>query len=219
MDSLICPANCGKSFTTQKGLASHLTQAAACLWYRAFEKSVPLDATVDNDELGDELMRRDIEGELDGEQVSELLQEFEEENDPFHFVPLDVDEPAVGVAGPGPSTQAHRDSLADRQIGGKVRSLDDSDLTLFEVEHTTGGAVIRMDESLQARWRMVHNLDPVDIPMDGSSTSPVNVYAPFASEMDWRVAEWVVKDNIGHNSFDRLLQIPGVSCNSFMAGG
>lgn len=219
MDSLICPANCGKSFTTQKGLASHLTQAAACLWYRAFEKSVPLDATVDNDELGDELMRRDIEGELDGEQVSELLQEFEEENDPFHFVPLDVDEPAVGVAGPGPSTQAHRDSLADRQIGGKVRSLDDGDLTLFEVEHTTGGAVIRMDESLQARWRMVHNLDPVDIPMDGSSTSPVNFYAPFALEMDWRVAEWVVKDNIGHNSFDHLLQIPGVSCNSFMAGG
>ncbi|KAE9396687.1 hypothetical protein BT96DRAFT_824292 [Gymnopus androsaceus JB14] len=46
--------------------------------------------------------------------------------------------------------------------------------------------------------------------MDGSSTGPVNVYALFASKMDWQVAEWVVKDNIGHNSFDCLLQIPGV---------
>ncbi|KAJ3776370.1 hypothetical protein FB446DRAFT_762900 [Lentinula raphanica] len=35
-------------------------------------------------------------------------------------------------------------------------------------------------------------------------------FAPFASEMDWRIAEWVVKDGIGHKSFDRLLAIPGV---------
>ncbi|KAE9389078.1 hypothetical protein BT96DRAFT_835447 [Gymnopus androsaceus JB14] len=46
--------------------------------------------------------------------------------------------------------------------------------------------------------------------MDGLSSPPRNIYAPFASEMDWRVAEWVVKDNVGHNSFDRFLHIPGV---------
>lgn len=87
--------------------------------------------------------------------------------------------------------------MADCQIGGRVRALDDGDLSLFEVEHTTGGAVIRMDESLQARWQMVHNLEPVDIPMDGSSNIPVNIYAPFASE-DWRIAEWVVKESGQH---------------------
>ncbi|KAF9470504.1 hypothetical protein BDN70DRAFT_762707, partial [Pholiota conissans] len=38
-----------------------------------------------------------------------------------------------------------------------------------------------------------------------------NPFAPFSSELDWRIAQWVVKDGIGHNSFNRLLEIPGVS--------
>ncbi|KAJ7852764.1 hypothetical protein B0H14DRAFT_3656681 [Mycena olivaceomarginata] len=37
-----------------------------------------------------------------------------------------------------------------------------------------------------------------------------NVFAPFASELDWRIAEWVIKDGPGHKAFDRLLEIPGV---------
>lgn len=35
-------------------------------------------------------------------------------------------------------------------------------------------------------------------------------YTPFSSELDWKFAEWAVKDGIGHNSLDRLLSIPGV---------
>jgi hypothetical protein len=38
----------------------------------------------------------------------------------------------------------------------------------------------------------------------------VNKFAPFASELDWRVARWAVQEGIGHKSFDRLLAIPGV---------
>ncbi|KAF8868438.1 hypothetical protein CPB84DRAFT_1819214 [Gymnopilus junonius] len=37
-----------------------------------------------------------------------------------------------------------------------------------------------------------------------------NLFAPFASELDWRVAQWAVKDGPGHNAFNRLLEIPGV---------
>lgn len=145
---------------------------------------------------------------MNDEQAGELLQEFEEDNDAFHFVHVE-DEPQIGEAGPGPSTQARRDSMAERQLGGKVRKLDDGDLVMFEVEHKIGGALIRMDQSLHERWGIAHNL-PVDVTMDGSSSAAENLYAPFASEMDWHIAEWVVKDNIGHNSFNRLLQIPGV---------
>lgn len=94
-------------------------------------------------------MRRDNEGDLSGENAGELLQELEEENNPFHFIPL-TEIPALGVAGLGPATQAHREWLADRQLGGKVRELDDGDLSLFEVEHQAGGAIIRMDDSLHA---------------------------------------------------------------------
>jgi hypothetical protein len=46
--------------------------------------------------------------------------------------------------------------------------------------------------------------------MDGINDMS-NIHAPFASEMDWRIADWVVKDNIGHNSLNQLLKIPGVS--------
>jgi hypothetical protein len=53
--------------------------------------------------------------------------------------------------------------------------------------------------------------------MDGSHDA-TKLYAPFTSEMDWCLAEWVVKDNIGHSSFNCLLQIPGVClvCCVFM---
>ncbi|TEB25366.1 hypothetical protein FA13DRAFT_1756601 [Coprinellus micaceus] len=37
-----------------------------------------------------------------------------------------------------------------------------------------------------------------------------NPYAPFTSELDWRVAQWAVKEKVGHSAFDRLLDIPGV---------
>ena len=51
--------------------------------------------------------------------------------------------------------------------------------------------------------------------VDGEPEEPgvekQNPYAPFASELDWRIARWAIKDNPGHKVFDRLLSIPGVS--------
>ena len=35
-------------------------------------------------------------------------------------------------------------------------------------------------------------------------------FHPFHSELDWNIAQWVVKDGPGNNAFDRLLKIPGV---------
>ena len=40
--------------------------------------------------------------------------------------------------------------------------------------------------------------------------SKLNHFAPFASELDWKVAQWVVKDGPGHNAVNRLFEIPGV---------
>jgi hypothetical protein len=39
-----------------------------------------------------------------------------------------------------------------------------------------------------------------------------NLFFSFASELDWKIGCWAVKDKPGHNAFDCLLQIPGVSC-------
>ncbi|KAF8168381.1 hypothetical protein B0H34DRAFT_646341 [Crassisporium funariophilum] len=45
-----------------------------------------------------------------------------------------------------------------------------------------------------------------DISMEGE-----NPFFPFLSELDWKVAQWAVKDGPGHSAFNRLLEIPGVS--------
>ncbi|KAF9015792.1 hypothetical protein BDZ89DRAFT_888863, partial [Hymenopellis radicata] len=88
---------------------------------------------------------------------------------------------------------------------------DDDDDTRVEVEYKGAGVVVQMDESLHHRWRDIFGDPDGDIAMEGQDPPPSsNIYAPFASELDWRVAQWVVKDGIGHNSFDRLLKIPGV---------
>ncbi|KAE9385560.1 hypothetical protein BT96DRAFT_759161, partial [Gymnopus androsaceus JB14] len=35
-------------------------------------------------------------------------------------------------------------------------------------------------------------------------------YAPFSSQLDWEIALWAVRENIGQGSLNRLLAIPGV---------
>ncbi|KAH9939225.1 hypothetical protein B0H21DRAFT_711252, partial [Amylocystis lapponica] len=69
-----------------------------------------------------------------------------------------------------------------QQVQGRV--LDDDEDT--RVERNTQ----LMERARYGRWR-------------------ANVYEPFASEMDWRIADWMIKDNPGHKVFDRLLAIPG----------
>ncbi|KAF9003205.1 hypothetical protein BDZ89DRAFT_1146120 [Hymenopellis radicata] len=54
---------------------------------------------------------------------------------------------------------------------------------------------------------------PGDTAMDGSGAPEVGNeewYKPFASELDWRVAQWMVEQGIGHNAFNEFLRIPGV---------
>lgn len=46
-----------------------------------------------------------------------------------------------------------------------------------------------------------------DVTMQDPQTGP---FSPFTCELDWKVAEWVVKKSLGHASVDRLLTIPGV---------
>lgn len=219
MESILCPAGCGRLFQTTKARESHVTQSQSCSWWRKYEKSSwtqELEAT-DDEPLGPEYMER-LEEEKEeeeeelvevhvGELEADLLQEYEEDHDIFHFVPL---EPEIGEQGPGPSTQANR--LLDRQLGTKLRTLDDNNIEDEQVIEwkKKAGTAIKIDKSLRERWRIAHNLE-ADIPMDGTGSLPDKLYFPFASEMDWRIAEWVVKDGIGHKSFDRLLAIPGVS--------
>ncbi|TRM57623.1 hypothetical protein BD626DRAFT_514014 [Schizophyllum amplum] len=66
-----------------------------------------------------------------------------------------------------------------------------------------------MDDGLHSVWkrRFQH--------IDGTCGEPTadsdpQLYAPFATELDWRIAHWAVTEDIGQNSLNRLLAIPGV---------
>ncbi|KAH9994364.1 hypothetical protein BJV74DRAFT_877671 [Russula compacta] len=43
-----------------------------------------------------------------------------------------------------------------------------------------------------------------------SDDSASTWFHPFASELDWEVANWVVSESLGHKAFDRFMAIPGV---------
>ncbi|KAJ3818974.1 hypothetical protein F5880DRAFT_1510524 [Lentinula raphanica] len=188
----------------------HLSQARSCRWYRQYEKTTALDNVLQTELDERASMAREEEDLLLPMESADLLQELEEENDLFHFIRLER-EPVIGEAGPGPSTSSQRNTLLERQLGAKLRSFDDmEDNEKIVEENLEAARIIRMDSSLElTRWRLAHNLE-VDHLMDGSSPLPDEAFAPFATEMDWKIAEWVIKDGIGHKSLDRLLAIPGV---------
>ena len=70
------------------------------------------------------------------------------------------------------------------------------------------------------KWKQILGQEPAEesFNMDVDEEQPgrveqQNSYAPFTSELDWRIAKWVVQDGPGHKAFDHLLSIPGVSLN------
>ena len=76
--------------------------------------------------------------------------------------------------------------------------LDEEDDTRIEVPHKIAGKVIKMNPLLHEQWRMLFQNDHMNV--DQSSSGSQNPFSPFASELDWRVAKWAIKEGIGHNS-------------------
>ncbi|KAJ7470477.1 hypothetical protein FB451DRAFT_1038108 [Mycena latifolia] len=115
------------------------------------------------------------------------------EDDVFRFIPLDPNLP-------GPSSTPQN-----------IRHLSDEDSSHVVDSHPMAGRVIRMNDNLHAKWKHSFGLaiNPDGNVERGAAGSP-NGFAPFASELDWRIAEWVIKDGPGHKAFNRLLDIPGV---------
>jgi len=219
LDDLCCPV-CLKGFKTKKGCASHLRTARSCAWYRRgkLAELAPLDldgegghmqiGEEDNQEGGpDHTFGHDEEGI--GFDAEDIMDEIEENDNFFDFVPIPIPlPPQIGEAGPGPST------IAARHF--RHRILDDDDDDRVEDVFQGAGNVIRMNQHLHEKWRKLFGQDSDadadgDVPMhhDGDNTGAF-AFHPFASELDWRVANWVVKESPGNNSFDRFLSIPGV---------
>ena len=187
-------------------MQSHLTSARSCAWYgKGKLKDLGLS---DDDDIDEEDM---VQPTISANAEDIDLEDYDPRQDPdlddmdfgpygeeYHFLPSDepeVLEPEEG-AGPGPSTAANRILR---------RVLDDDDDERVTVIDKEAGRIYRQDPA--PRYIPVDKDGDIDM----GSNSESNPFAPFSSELDWRVAQWAVKDGPGHNAFDRLLKIPGVS--------
>ncbi|KAJ7433255.1 hypothetical protein B0H11DRAFT_2259609 [Mycena galericulata] len=193
-DPLYCPA-CGRISKTAGGTLSHLSQSKHCSWYRKGKNPEGRRRTM-RTPSPDILPPAEITADPNEEPdipVGDAIEEWED--DLFQFIPID---PNV----PGPSRLPSSNSFRHLSDEGDTRVVD---------SHPTAGRVIRMNENLHAKWKRSFGLamdGDGDVEMGGPDIS--NGFAPFASELDWRIAEWVIKDGPGHKAFDRLLNIPGV---------
>ena|SRR5882757_2866459 len=82
--------------------------------------------------------------------------------------------------------------------------------------HPTAGKVIHMEEMVHQRWRREFggcdtDEDVVMKDLGEGTSMKMNMFTPFESELEWRVACWAIQDGVGHKSFDRLMVIPGVA--------
>ena len=226
-----CPAKpCNKWFKNVAGLTSHLGAARKCAWYKKgkLRELLPVDVdeadgklTVEEEEVhsdeeitsakaqsGTEAIHEDIDEEDPGAVMDDYIPE-----ELFHFVPDESSGPDIGEAGPGPSTTSQMSSEARRK---PHHCLDDDEDERVEDIDADAGRPIRMDKSLHQQWQELFGPGKDregDVIMgDGTflSSGRANGFAPFASELDWRVANWAITEGVGHNSFNRLLAIPGV---------
>jgi hypothetical protein len=194
--SIACEAKCGRWFTSFTSMNSHLSQAKSCAWYEK-EKLRALGS--DNNILSpapSPPLDPEDNSDWDPQQDPDLDMEFGPYEEEFHF--LQTNEPEEG-----PQT-------AENEIQNpKYPILEDDD----------DQRVVQIDDDAGRIYR--HDPPPrqCEVDKDGDSlmdnNGEPNPFFPFASELDWRVGQWAVKDGPGHNSFNRLLEIPGVKFSPF----
>ncbi|KAL0568043.1 hypothetical protein V5O48_013944 [Marasmius crinis-equi] len=188
---LTCPS-CHRYFETAYGKQTHLRKNNACKDWIPNSKQRQVEEPEDSG--WDSGILRDM---------GHAANDFEAENDIFHWLEPDR-EVAIGEAGPGPSTiEANRGLKL--MLAGLPHALHQEQKVFYSEPHKRGGKVIRTSETLYAKWTAKF----CDVAEEAVSDED-NLYSPFASKLDWQIAEWAVRENVGQGAVDRLLKIPGV---------
>ena len=214
-DDRTCPV-CDRWFQTSQGLMSHLSLARSCKWYRKGKNPICLDEDIPEPVEMDELVIGNDNSlnriEVDDEDFEDVIQN----RDLFRFVL--PDQPPDRFSSPGAS------SSYPRQVTISPPILDDDDDARTFEEDVTAGAVIAMQPTIVEKWKVYFGDDADNdrMDVDGEETEravgedPDRKWRPFASELDWRVAAWILKEDVGQNALNRFLSIPGVSLNSVL---
>lgn len=234
-----CPV-CHRDFPQMKGLLSHLSTSQSCKGYKKGKlreldipksvenaeheppEEVPMDIDKSEEDAGGEwewaepgpesMAGIDVQSDTDdGPETSSADEQSDGNEEILDFAPM-----------PANTASSPQNQVEEGEAGpSRVSNTHDLDDYVVE-EHPQAGQVIRMGRILHEQWKgLVGEGVRGGAGGEGSSAmrgglpSEANVYAPFASELDWKVARWAVQDGVGHGSFDRLLSIPGVGIHSF----
>lgn len=197
----------------------HLSRARSCKWYRKGKNPIRLDDDIPEPVEMEEL----VEVENDRWNVMQVdddtdFQDVIQNRDLFAFVL--PDQPPDGQRGGEASS-----SSGPRYVTIRPPILDDEDDPRTYEEDESVGAVIAMAPSIVEKWKAYFQ-DTEDEPEDrmevdgeenqGRGEDSSAKWRPFASELDWNVAAWIVREDVGQKSLNRFLSIPGVS--QFLSG-
>ncbi|KAH9916704.1 uncharacterized protein B0H18DRAFT_884628 [Fomitopsis serialis] len=201
-DDTTCPA-CDKPLKTSQGLMAHLSTARSCLWYRKGKNRVPVEHNIPEVTETAECNVSGTDDAMDEDEPYEDFHTFLDHGNLFHFeLPAEAE-------------------VMEEQAG------NDSGPSLEDVD-TTAGRVIRMEPRIVDTWKAFFaedsategSADSEEDRMDVDSEEgeggcaqerdPNGRWKPFASELDWRVANWIIREDVGQGSLNRFLSIPGV---------
>lgn len=184
----------------------HLTSARSCSWYA--EQGLR-DLGVNDVEDGEPLSASDLQDkqnvedqewqDYDPQEDPDVAMEFGPYGDELQFLP----DEAVNILDEN-QPQAPEDNVYLETTHSRSTVLDDGDDERIIIVDEEAGRILRKETPPSYTQDREG-----DVLMEGEEES--SPFAPFSSELDWRVAHWAVKDGPGHNAFNRLLEIPGVS--------
>ncbi|THU79094.1 hypothetical protein K435DRAFT_562483, partial [Dendrothele bispora CBS 962.96] len=74
-----------------------------------------------------------------------------------------------------------------------------------EYPDDTAGEPIGLDQSVHERWKKLFKGKASEMEDGGDQ------FHPFSSELEWELARWAISEQVSQSSFNKLLEIPGVS--------
>lgn len=184
LNPCICPA-CGKRFGTEAGTNKHLSQSRRCAWYNK-GKFPDLTGYFDDEDYGEDLPNSAL-----GNSPPEL------DDLPIgHDTDLDEesDEEPIPIASSSRAPSPKRSRIENSEEDNIPQDI-----------HPTAGKIYRKDIPIQERWHEA---------ITNPNAPNINIFNPFESEVDWRIAEWFVDEGPSMSANDRLLKIPEVSLSS-----
>lgn len=206
----MCPS-CLRVFKTTQGANAHISTSRRCKAYNKGknpeEPYVPWDELISASTPSDNpppniLSSPAFDPTLTLDDIDDMAFDLPTNLDPWVLAPNTGKEP-------GPSSRLPRTFQESSRVSQSLLQPADERFkvptpTLWGAGHVFKVNPPRSGVDLDGDIRMGEgDSDAGEEPQDAR-------FRPFASELDWKIAQWAVADSSSHAAFDRFLSIPGV---------